>query len=121
MPKVIAENPASRSSWQWEKLKAHLEEEFYNPAKFDANCKVNRHTNASLQVSSSFDMISKLRATAAVLLPLILLLLLLPVHVGISYVVAGEGVCSLCCWHHHCPQLWGGAVRQLRQRSMEHR
>lgn len=42
MPKAIAENPASRSSWQWEKLKAHLEEEYYNPAKFHANCKVKQ-------------------------------------------------------------------------------
>lgn len=42
MPKAIMENPASRSSWQWEKLKAHIEEEYYNPAKFDANCKLVR-------------------------------------------------------------------------------
>lgn len=47
MPKAIMENPASRSSWQWEKLKAHIEEEYYNPAKFDANCKVNSRTVAS--------------------------------------------------------------------------
>jgi predicted DNA binding CopG/RHH family protein len=40
MPKAIADTPGSRSNWQWEKLKAHLEEEYYNPAKFDANCKV---------------------------------------------------------------------------------
>jgi hypothetical protein len=28
-----------RAGWYWERLKAHIEEEFYNPGKFDANCK----------------------------------------------------------------------------------
>lgn len=33
---------ASRSGWQWERLKADLAEEYHHPAKFEANCKVLR-------------------------------------------------------------------------------
>jgi hypothetical protein len=77
MPKAIEDKPTSRSSWQWEKLKAHLEEEYHNPAKFDANCKVNSRIRVSLQLTISSRMIGKVRAAAAVLLSLILLLLLL--------------------------------------------
>jgi hypothetical protein len=70
MPKAIEDKPTSRSSWQWEKLKAHLEEEYHNPAKFDANCKVNSRTNASLQLNRTVWKIGKVRAAAAVLLSL---------------------------------------------------
>lgn len=37
-PKALP-SPASRSSWQWERMKAELEDEYHNPAKFEANCK----------------------------------------------------------------------------------
>jgi hypothetical protein len=40
-PKALPSG-ASRSSWQWEKLKTDLAEEYYHPGKFEANCKVMR-------------------------------------------------------------------------------
>lgn len=43
MPKALpsADDP-SRSGWQWEKMKVQLAEEYHNPAKWEANCKVVR-------------------------------------------------------------------------------
>ncbi|KAF8055927.1 Afg1l [Scenedesmus sp. PABB004] len=42
-PKALpAPNPGSRSSWQWEKLKDDIFDEYSHPAKFEANCKVLR-------------------------------------------------------------------------------
>ena len=43
MPKALPPtHPASRSNWQWEKLKDDLVDEYYHPEKFAANAKVLR-------------------------------------------------------------------------------
>lgn len=43
MPKALpSTSPATRSGWQWEKLKDDLLDEYYHPEKFAANAKVVR-------------------------------------------------------------------------------